>query len=60
MAVFKVGDLVMEKDNCFGQGDKIGIIKSVDSFGFLAYQVKYKGDVDLWEYHKGELRGVKE
>lgn len=58
MARFKVGDRVMEKNNCFGNGDKIGIVRSVNTFCFLSYSVAFRG-MGLFEYHKGELKGVK-
>ena len=52
MSILKVGDLIQEKNNVFGQKDKIGKIIRVNRFGFLVYNVKYPNDKNIWEYHR--------
>lgn len=59
MGRFKVGDRVKEKDNFFGMGDKVGVVVGVDTIGFLSYSVRHEGYIELWEYHKGDLKRCK-
>lgn len=56
---FKIGDKVKVKSAWFGMGNKMGIIIKVSDVPFFHYNVKFKGDLQIYEYHKGELKKFK-